>query len=204
MGTFRCTKMKVLLAIFSLVCSESQVDDEKFVEQQKTIESQFDPKGFESSMGTSGSINFQTPKPDSEEGGEQHMPNRHRCDACRIVGLYAAKKFQEKIDIYPSVKSGKKLLSESTVIELMEDLYDNDKSFEGAGVKVINGISRIAAPGFETAEVPGVTQGGMKWPHRFKTFCNRLMEDMGSEWDLYHLFRAKGEKMVYEMCYQGK
>ena len=30
------------------------------------------------------------------------------------------------------------------------------------------------------------------------------MEDMGSEWDLYHLFRAKGEKMVYEMCYQGK
>ena len=71
-------------------------------------------------------------------------------------------------------------------------------------MKVINGIARIAAPGFETAEVPGVTQSGMKWPHRFKTFCNRLMEDMGSEWDLYHLFRAKGEKMVYEMCYQGK
>jgi len=97
----------------------------------ENMESQFNPDAFDANMGTSGSINFETPSLDSEEGGELHMPNRHRCDACRIIALNVAKKFQEKIDLYQSVKSGKKLLTESTVIELMEDLCDNDKSFEG-------------------------------------------------------------------------
>lgn len=95
------------------------------------VESQFDPNAFDSNMGTSGSINFETPSLDSEEGGELHMPARHRCDACRIIGLYVTKTFKEKIDRYPSVKSGKKLLSESVVIELMEELCDNQKTFEG-------------------------------------------------------------------------
>lgn len=72
-----------------------------------------------------------------------------------------------------------------------------------AGLKTINGVQRIAAPGFETAEVPGVTQGGMKWPHRFKLYCNHILEQMGSEWELYQLYREKGERLVYEMCYQG-
>ena len=50
-----------------------------------------------------------------------------------------AKKFQDKIDIYPSVKAYKKELTESVVTELIEDLCENDKNYDGAGVKVIKG-----------------------------------------------------------------
>lgn len=56
------------------------------------------------------------------------------------MSILMAKKFQDKIDIYPSVKAHKKELSESVVTELLEDLCENEKSFDGAGVKVIKGL----------------------------------------------------------------
>ena len=47
---------------------------------------QFDSDDFADNMGSSGTIDFKQPEPDSEAGGEQNMPLRHRCDACRIIG----------------------------------------------------------------------------------------------------------------------
>ena len=47
---------------------------------------QFNPDDFNDNMGSSGTIDFKQPEPDSEAGGEQNMPLRHRCDACRIIG----------------------------------------------------------------------------------------------------------------------
>ena len=47
---------------------------------------QFDADDFADNMGSSGTIDFKQPEPDSEAGGEQNMPLRHRCDACRIIG----------------------------------------------------------------------------------------------------------------------
>ena len=43
-------------------------------------------------MGEHGTLDFKTPELDSEEGGEQNMPLRHRCDACRIIGTVAKPK----------------------------------------------------------------------------------------------------------------
>jgi hypothetical protein len=44
----------------------------------------------------------------------------------------------------------------------------------------------------------------MKWPHRFRQYCDKIIEDMDSEWELYKLYREKGDKFIYEMCYAGK
>ena len=54
---------------------------------------QFNPDDFNDNMGSSGTIDFKQPEPDSGAGGEQNMPLRHRCDACRIIGnfLYLTK-----------------------------------------------------------------------------------------------------------------
>ena len=42
-----------------------------------------------------------------------------------------AEKLQEKIDLYPSVKSGKKELSESVVVDIIDDVCNNLKTFDG-------------------------------------------------------------------------
>ena len=51
---------------------------EDFKAKMKEIENQFDSSGFDDNFGSSGKINFQQPLPDSEEGGELHMPFRYR------------------------------------------------------------------------------------------------------------------------------
>lgn len=69
------------------------------------------------------------------------MPNHLRCDACRIVGLTISEKLQAKIDLYPSVKAGKKELSESDVVDLIDDLCNSSKTFKDAGLKVFHFFS---------------------------------------------------------------
>ena len=34
------------------------------------------------------------------------------------------------------------------------------------GIKEVNKIKRLSGPGLDTADVPGVMQGGGKWPER--------------------------------------
>ena len=77
-------------------------------------------------------------------------------------------------------------------------------NYSSCGLKLINGVERIGAPGFETEKVPGVTQGGMVWPHRFRIFCNQLLEEMDDEFELYQMYRKRNDKLIFEMCYNGK
>ena len=96
----------------------------------KQMEIQFNPEEHLGNLGDEGSIEFAQPSYDSEEGGGVHMPDHLRCDACRIVGLFMSNNLQQKIDLYPSVKSGKKELSESTVVDIIDDVCNNWKTFE--------------------------------------------------------------------------
>lgn len=173
----------------------------EFQQRQREIEEQNSAQNHDFSG--SGGINFQQPALDSEEAAENFMPARHQCDACRIVAMVMKNKIQNKVDLYPSIKAGKKLLRESEVIDLVESVCESEKSFEGAGVKVINGVERLAANGFETAEVPGVTQGGMSWPRRFKNYCFQVIEEQDSEWQIYKLFTDNKNAMDFELCFNG-
>ena len=66
-------------------------------------------------------------------------------------------------------------------------------------------FERISAPGYETDQVAGVTQGGMMWPHRFITKCNQLIEDsFNDEWEIYKYIRNNPSGLVYKMCHQGE
>ena len=67
-------------------------------------------------------------------------------------------KLDAKVNLYPSVRDKKKDLTESQILEVLEDVCDNLKTWDSVGGKVIHGVERLSAPGFETAEVPGVTQ----------------------------------------------
>ena len=87
-------------------------------------------------MGDHGTLDFKTPEPDSEDGGEQNMPQRHRCDACRIVGIKITEAFDNKVSLYPSIRDGKKELSESQIDEVLENVCDNLKTWDAVGIKV--------------------------------------------------------------------
>ncbi|CAG5097590.1 Oidioi.mRNA.OKI2018_I69.XSR.g15141.t1.cds [Oikopleura dioica] len=191
------------MKLFNLLSLSVLADNtEKFQARQREIEGQNAAENHDFSG--SGGINFQQPALDSEEAAENFMPARHQCDACRIVTMVLRQKLQEKVDLYPSIKAGKKLLRESDVVDLVEGVCESEKSFEGAGVKVINGVERLAANGFETAEIPGVTQGGMSWPRRFKNYCFQIIEEQDSEWQIYNLFNKNKDQMDFELCFNGK
>jgi len=202
--------MKLSTALLlSAVSAEFQMGDDdeaEVVEDKLKMESikmsDFNADDYLDNMGSSGTIDFKTPELNTEEGGEQNMPFKHRCDACRIIGIKMHEAFDKKVNLYPSVRDGKKELTESQILDLLEDVCDNLKTWESVGSKTINGIPRLSAPGFETEQVPGITQGGMKWPWRFKTHCNHLLEEMGEE-EIYALYRGKDARLIYDMCYDG-
>ena len=50
----------------------------------------FDPQG-------TGQLEFKNPGLDTEDGGDTHMPNKYRCDSCRILSMMITNMLQEKI-----------------------------------------------------------------------------------------------------------
>ena len=92
------------------------------MEQMKKLFPNMNPDGTVLDHGT-----------EEDEAANINMPNQYRCDACRIISMLITVTLQAKIDSFPSVKSGKKELSESDVIDIL-DLFcnqpqDNFKKF---------------------------------------------------------------------------
>ena len=92
------------------------------MEQMKKLFPNMNPDGTVLDHGT-----------EEDEAANINMPNQYRCDACRIISMLITVTLQAKIDSLPSVKSGKKELSESDVIDIL-DLFcnqpqDNFKKF---------------------------------------------------------------------------
>lgn len=72
--------------------------------------------------------------------------------------------FQKEIAKYPSVKKHKKELSEDRIDDILENICNDE--WTQYGIKEVDGINRLSGPGFETNDIPGVMQGGGKWPFR--------------------------------------
>lgn len=72
----------------------------------------------------------------------------------------ALKKAEDK---KPSLKG--KPLPESEIIDVFETVCD--KSWDDYGLKSVNGVNRLSGEGLEAKDVPGMMQGGGKWPGRW-------------------------------------
>ncbi|KAK3610691.1 hypothetical protein CHS0354_028079 [Potamilus streckersoni] len=70
-------------------------------------------------------------------------------------------------------------LPEADIVEGAEEVCDD--KFENYGVKEVNKIKRLSGPGLETKDVPGVMEGGGKWPVRLKSMCYQYLEEFGDE-----------------------
>ncbi|XP_019620268.1 PREDICTED: marginal zone B- and B1-cell-specific protein-like [Branchiostoma belcheri] len=129
-----------------------------------------------------GSIKFSGPDVNSEESESMHMPDYLKCDACRII----AYKFTERLE--KVTKKRTKTLSESEIIDTFEEVCE--ASWDDYGIKEVDGLKRLSGPGLETKEVPGVMQGGGKWPYRLKEMCYNYVGIEGEE-ELYDVFKSK-------------
>lgn len=77
--------------------------------------------------------------------------------------------------------------------------------FYRVGLKTVNGVKRVNAPGWITDGIPGVSQHGQFWPQRFRTMCNGLVGQMEDEMEIYNIVRGyEGNGLKFEMCFNGK
>lgn len=80
------------------------------------------------------------------------------------IQFNALASFQKEISKFPSVKNHKKELSEDRIDDILENICNDE--WTQYGIKQVDGINRLSGPGFETNDIPGVMQGGGKWPFR--------------------------------------
>ena len=87
------------------------------------MEAKFDPeafkdeKGFISSMNSdgTGTINFENPGRDTEDGGDPNLPNKYKCDACKILAMLMENDINDRIEKNSAVKSGAKGLVQNSL-----------------------------------------------------------------------------------------
>ncbi|XP_013421294.1 marginal zone B- and B1-cell-specific protein [Lingula anatina] len=143
-----------------------------------------------------GSISFETPTLDDEDTYSPFMPADLKCDACRIIAAKFNERFDKEHKNRKSLKKGGSL-PESDVIDIVDQICTDP--FENVGVKEINGVRRMSAPGFETADAPGVMQGGGRWPGRMREMCSAYVGELGED-ELYDRWKKKSDIENY-LCY---
>ncbi|XP_046359843.1 marginal zone B- and B1-cell-specific protein-like [Haliotis rufescens] len=152
-------------------------------------------KGLDQSDdGSSGTLSFKTPELDDEDAYSFHMPSSLKCDGCRVIAHLMYSKFDKIHKNRPSVKT----LPEHEILDIFE-VVCTDK-FESCGVKDIKGVKRLSGPGLETADVPGVMQGGGKWPGRLQQMCQNYVGELGEE-EIYHAYKEQGKLLEKFLCY---
>ncbi|XP_038060508.1 marginal zone B- and B1-cell-specific protein-like [Patiria miniata] len=67
------------------------------------------------------------------------------------------------------------------------------------GIKEIKGVKRLSGPGLSTKDVPGIMQGGGKWPGRMREVCNQYAGDLEEE-NIYNAY--KENKLQNFLCYE--
>ncbi|XP_038060356.1 marginal zone B- and B1-cell-specific protein-like, partial [Patiria miniata] len=135
-----------------------------------------DAEVYDSGFASSGKMSFTTPDLDDEDHHSLHMPDQLLCDACQILAHMFETKFDKMNEKRPSLK---KKLPESDVLDAVDDICNDE--FNLVGIKEIKGVKRLSGPGLSTKDVPGIMQGGGKWPGRMREVCNQYAGDLEEE-----------------------
>lgn len=143
----------------------------------------------------SGTLSFKPPALDDEDAHSLHMPQNLKCDACCVVAYQLQTKFSQAHKKRPSLK----VLPESIIYDITESICES--KFDKYGIKDVNGQKRLSGPGLETADVPGIMQGGGKWPNRLREMCAMYIGEIGEE-EIYEAYRKEDDFEKY-LC-RGK
>ncbi|XP_022080727.1 marginal zone B- and B1-cell-specific protein-like [Acanthaster planci] len=152
-----------------------------------------DAEVYDSGFASSGKMSFTTPDLDDEDHHSLHMPDQLLCDACQIVAHMLETKFDKMNEKRPSLK---KNLYESDILDAVDEVCSDE--FSSVGIKEIKGVKRLAGPGLSTKDVPGIMQGGGKWPGRMREVCTQYAGDLEEE-NIYNAYKEK--ELQKFLCY---
>ncbi|OWF42206.1 marginal zone B- and B1-cell-specific protein-like [Mizuhopecten yessoensis] len=144
----------------------------------------------------SGTLSFKTPTLDDEDTHSLHMPHELKCDGCRVVAYQLQTKFSEAHKKRPSLK----VLPESQIYDITESICES--KFDKYGIKEVDGQKRLSGPGLETADIPGIMQGGGRWPNRLRETCSMYMGEIGEE-EVYEAYLKEKDLEKYLCRGQG-
>ncbi|KAL8577631.1 hypothetical protein ACOMHN_020240 [Nucella lapillus] len=162
--------------------SEDHDDDDSGTVEQKP------PEGMTA-------LKFKAANLTEEDQHSMHMPQDLMCDGCKVIAYLATRRLN---NVQGRYKKGHRLL-ESEVIDLFDEVCHNNAAFDGYGVKEVDGKKRLSGEGLETKDVPGVMQGGGKWPNRLRQMCEQYVGNLGEDL-LYDTFLEKGS-LEELLCY---
>ncbi|KAK3091920.1 hypothetical protein FSP39_023738 [Pinctada imbricata] len=196
------TLVVVFLVVLNHTCADETDNEKENIAQ--AMKSTIDQQGLDD-LEKEGAIRYMPPVMDEEESHSIHMPKKLRCDGCKIIAYQLATRFNKAHERRPSMKS----LTESEVIDILDDVCSDD--YDSYGVKEIDGVKRLTGPGTETADAPGIMQGGGRWPNRLRGMCNAYVGEL-EEFPIYQgylqdktliRFLCEGEGILGE-CLKNK
>lgn len=137
-------------------------------------------RGDESLLGEP--MRFETPKMSEEEQFSPHTPKSFEitCDACSAIAYQLTKALNKAESMRPKSKQSKPL-SESEYLDVFESVCDNQDIWNEYGLKTVRGVNRLSGEGLEAKDVPGMMQGGGKWPGRLIQKCGQFSGDLGED-----------------------
>jgi len=123
-------------------------------------------------------ITFKPPALTPEEQESDHMPQYMKCDGCKAVSYQLYLKFAKFNKLYPSRKYEMK---ESEMIDTIEEVCEDNDNWNRFAVKEHEGKLYLSGDGLPAKNLPGVLQGGGKWPSRLMSMCLAFSGDLGEE-----------------------
>jgi len=142
-------------------------------------------------------LKIEAPSMTEEDQYGYKMPERYKCDSCRAVMFH--------LDV-----ALKKAHPKSRRMKQWEytDLFDDAcrTSFEGYGIKLIDGENALSGPGIKQPEnlAPGmgaIQMGGETWTKRLSEACRTTVYERMGEDEMYDKYREEGG-LTESVCYQ--
>merc|ERR1719408_952770 len=133
-------------------------------------------------------LKIEAPAMTEEDQYGYKMPDRYKCDSCRAIMFHLDQALKKA---HP--KSRRMKQWEYT------DAFDEAcrSSFEGYGIKLLNGENTLSGPGLTHAESlsPGsgaIQMGGETWTKRLSEECRSIIYERVGEDELYDKYRDDG------------
>jgi len=133
-------------------------------------------------------LKIEAPSMTEEDQYGYTMPDRYKCDSCRAVMFHLDAGLKK---IHPKSRR----MKQWEYTDAFDDACRN--SFEGYGVKLLNGENTLSGPGLVHKEslAPGsgaIQMGGETWTKRLSEACRKIIYDRMGEDELYDKYREDG------------
>lgn len=144
-------------------------------------------------------MEIKAPAMTEEDQYGYQMPERYRCNSCKAVIFHLNEALQKR-------QPKSRRLQSWEYTEIFDETCSS--GFKGYGVSWVNEENTLSGPGLRmesNSMEPGmgaIQMGGDSWDKRLSEFCRKLVYDKVGEEEVYEHFRASGNQLTHELCFE--